>query len=80
MMTNIFEIHGYKGGFIANIYNVTVMSFLIYLFTFPHLKAAGIHIPQKGSIYLSVKKIQRVVYGWTLSTGMTSSKANRELH
>lgn len=47
MMTNIFEIHGYKGDFIANIHNVTVMSFLIYLFIFPALKAAGIHIPKK---------------------------------
>lgn len=46
-MINIFEIHGYKAGLIANIHNGTVMSFLIYLFIFPHLKAAGIHIPKK---------------------------------
>lgn len=47
MVINIFEIHGYKAGLIANIHNVTVMSFLIYRFIFPHLKAAGIHIPKK---------------------------------
>lgn len=78
MMTNIFEIHGYKVCFIENIHNVTVLSFLIYLFIFPFFESCWYSHPQNGSIYLSIKKTEHVVYGWTVSTGMASSKANRE--
>lgn len=78
MVTNIFEIHGYKAGFIANIHNVTVMPFLIYLFIFFSSERCWYSHPQKGSIYLSIKEIEHVVHGWTVSIGMTSSKANRE--